>query len=59
MKIHHALKETSYLSDAVSMTVSGGMAITIGDYLSVPAGEKKLSERVEFIFWKTFFNQPQ
>jgi hypothetical protein len=33
LKIHHALKETSYLTDTASMTFSGGMAITIGDYL--------------------------
>jgi len=33
LKIHHALKETSYLTDRQSVTGSSGMATTIGNYL--------------------------
>jgi hypothetical protein len=33
LKIHHALKETSYLTDRQSMTGSSGMATTIGNFL--------------------------
>jgi hypothetical protein len=33
LKIHHALKETSYLTDADSIAVSGGIATSIGKYL--------------------------
>jgi len=47
LKIHHALKETSYLTDGASMTFSGGMAITIGDYLSV-LGSRKIFLADEF-----------
>jgi hypothetical protein len=36
LKIHHALKETSYLTDEGSITGSGGIATTIGNYLSNP-----------------------
>jgi len=45
LKIHHALKETSYLSDVASMTFSGEMAITIGDYLLVFTGAKLFFRR--------------
>jgi hypothetical protein len=33
LKIHHALKETSYLTDGLNLTVSGEIATTIGNYL--------------------------
>jgi hypothetical protein len=36
LKIHHALKETSYPTDLHSMTVSAAIAITIGNYLFDP-----------------------
>jgi len=36
LKIHHALKETSYLTDKGSVTGFGGIATTIGNYLSDP-----------------------
>jgi hypothetical protein len=33
LRIYHALKETSQLTDAPTMTGSGGMATTIGNYV--------------------------
>jgi hypothetical protein len=33
LKIHHALKETSYLTDGFTIADSGAMATTIGNYL--------------------------
>jgi hypothetical protein len=33
LKIHHALKETSYPTDGCSMTGSAARATTIGNYL--------------------------
>ncbi|HEV2436009.1 MAG TPA: hypothetical protein VG077_08415 [Verrucomicrobiae bacterium] len=33
MKIHHALKETSYLTDGLSLTGFAAIATTIGNYL--------------------------
>jgi hypothetical protein len=33
LKIHHALKETSYLTDKANITGFGEMATTIGNYL--------------------------
>jgi len=40
LRIHHALKETSYLTDPDSMTGSGGMATTIGNYLFDPMSHR-------------------
>src|SRR6185295_11987101 len=37
LKIHHALEETSYLTDGLSLTGSGGIATTIDNYLLRPA----------------------
>jgi hypothetical protein len=33
LKIHHALKETSYLTDVLNIADSAAMATTIGNYL--------------------------
>jgi hypothetical protein len=33
LKIHHALKETSYLTDTVNIAGSAAIATTIGNYL--------------------------
>jgi hypothetical protein len=40
LKIHHALKETSYLTDTLNIAGSAAIAITIGNYLSPPARAK-------------------
>jgi len=37
LKIHHALKETSYLTDGFNIADSAGMATIIGNYLFQPA----------------------
>jgi hypothetical protein len=42
LKIYHALKETSYLTDHTIVTVSAAIAITIGNYLSEGVGHRAL-----------------
>jgi hypothetical protein len=37
LKIHHALKETSYLTDGCNIADSGAIATTIGNYLLPPS----------------------
>jgi hypothetical protein len=40
LKIYHALKETSYLTDECSLTGSGRIATTIGNYFSDPIARR-------------------
>jgi hypothetical protein len=52
LKIHHALKETSYLTDASNIAYSAAMAITIGNYLFAANPVASITWR--FCFRKNF-----
>jgi hypothetical protein len=46
LKIHHALKETSYLTDADSIADSAAIATSIGNYLlDCPPSGKRSEEK--------------
>jgi hypothetical protein len=50
LKIHHALKETSYLTDAPTIADSPALAITIGNYLLATGARPRQNHFASIIY---------